>query len=767
VIFSALSNFMYRQRWFVLVAGLVFLVVSAVYGTSLFGRLKSGGFLDPNAESSKAIVALHNELNRPDATLVVLFTAGNGLKVDQPEYKTAVEQTLAKLNGRSDIGTISTFYTTGAPQFVSKDRTATFAAVGMNGSEEALEKTLKEIRPLLKSDALQVRLGGDKAVFEEINKQVSEDLKNAELMTFPILAVLLVFIFGSLVASALPLAIGGASILGAFLILRLLSEVTDISVFSINVITMLGLGLAIDYSLFMVSRFREELTKRDGDVQAALNKTMQTAGRTVFFSGLTVAISMLSLLVFPQMFLQSMGLGGAAAVMVAALISLTVLPATLAVLGKRVNSLSVRFWQRNKPATTDFNKGFWYSISRFVMRRPVVVLVIVLVPMLAAGLPFFRINLVQSDARALPPTAESRIVSEILTNDFPRNETTPVQIIVRTPQPALSETSLNALYDYTRQIQALPGVLRVDSAVTLSPLLTKEAYRGFYSDANLSQNPQARQAAEFYAKGNSTALTVIYAGDPFGNDTQKLVRDIRSLSLPAGMSVQVGGVTAELIDFLGSLSTTVPLALGLVVAVIFVLLFLMLGSIVIPVKAVILNIVSLSVSFGALVLIFQDGNFANFLRFTPVGGVDATQPILIFAIAFGLSMDYEVFLLSRIKEQYDRTGDMTASVAYGVQKTGGIITSAALLLFVVIASFATGEISFIKQIGVGLGLAILVDATVVRMFLVPATMRLMGKYNWWSPAPLTALYRKAGFSEVEHDEEPAATKPETREPVAV
>jgi RND superfamily putative drug exporter len=735
---------------------MIFIALSGIFGTGVFPRLKGGGFYDPNADSTRLVEALHQNLGRDEGSLIVLFTANDATTVDSPQYKQAVQATLAKVQDRPIVGRITSFYNIGAPQLVSNDRRSTYAIVGLNGDEEAQKAAMTDLRPLLKADTLQVRLGGQPAVTEEINKQVSHDLEKAETMTFPILGLLLVLIFGSLVAAALPLAVGGMVILGAFLILRITSEFADISIFSINVITMLGLGLAIDYSLFVVSRFREELSRQNGDVSAALARTMQTAGRTVMFSGLTVAISLLSLTVFPQMFLKSMGVGGAAAVVVAMLATLTILPATLALLGPRVNALSilslVRRNRRDTPATetADPTHGFWYRTSQFVMRHPVSVLILTMVPLVIVGLPFLRVNLSIPDARSLPAGQESRIVSESLVAEFPRNETQPIQVVVHTPQEATGAASLGTLYDYTRQIAALPGVRRVDSLVNLDPRLDKAGYAAFYGNP---QNPLAAGAAAQYAKGNYALVSVLYDSDPLSNQSQDLVRSIRAISLPAGTSTLVGGSPAYLVDFLASLGSSLPWAIGLIVLVVFLLLFLMLGSLVIPLKAVVLNILSLSVSFGALVWIFQDGNLANVLGFTPLGSIDGTQPVLIFAIAFGLAMDYEVFLLSRVKEHYDRTGDTTASVASGVQKTASIITSAALLLVIVVGAFATGEIVFMKQIGIGLGLAILVDATLVRMFLVPATMRILGRYNWWAPAPLKRLYDRLGLSETEGDAE--------------
>ena len=678
--------------------------------------------------------------------------------MDSPAFKNAVEATLAKATGQVGVGNITSFYTTGAAQLVSNDRHSTYAVVGLTGDEDAREKALKELRPRLTSDVLTVRLGGEPAINAEVNEQVQKDLETAEMLTFPILAVLLVLIFGSLVAAALPLTIGGVAILGAFLMLRLLTLFTNVSIFAVNVITILGLGLAIDYSLFVVNRFREELVRYDGDVSAALAKTMRTAGRTVMFSGLTVMISLLSLLVFPQMFLKSMGLGGAAAVLVAMVAALTILPALLAVLGRRVNSLSLsRFLPGAKNRATNNNHGFWYRSSNMVMRRPVLVLLVTLVPLLAVGSPFLHVTFATPDARSLPVNAESRIVSERLTGDFPRNETQPIQIVVRSTGNVLDPTNLSSLYDYTRRVQAVAGVRRVDSLVTLDPRLDAQGYAAFYG--TIGQNPQAQAAAQRYAKDSYTVVSVLYDSDPLSSASQEIVRSIRALPTPAGSVAQVGGNTAYLVDYLASLGRNVPIAFAIIVAVIFVLLFLMLGSVIVPLKAVLLNILSLSVSFGALVWVFQDGNLHDLLGFTPLGSIDGTQPVLIFAIAFGLSMDYEVFLLSRIKEQYDRTKDTTASVAWGVQKTGSIITSAALLLVVVIGSFATGGVLFIKQVGVGLGLAVLVDATIVRMILVPASMRLLGKYNWWAPAPLLWLYSRLGLSEVEHEAEADFAQP--------
>jgi len=778
------------------------MVAGVVYGTSLFGRLKNGGFYDPTAESTLVMTAMHENLGQDESALIVLFSPKPGMKINDAAHqgdpalsqdiKAEIEKILGRVKGQEGTGNVTSYYNTGAPALVSNDKSSTYAVIGFHGDEEEQSKTMERVRPLISSDLLDIKLGGLPAFSEEISKQVEKDLAKAESLTFPILAVLLVIIFGSLIAAALPLAIGGVVILGAFLILRVVSDFTDVSIFSINVITMLGLGLAIDYSLFMVSRFREEMVRQEGDVYGSLIKTMQTAGRTVMFSGLTVAISLLSLLVFPQMFLRSMGLGGAAAVVVAMLAALTVLPAALALLGHRVNSASI--WTllrrgRKREAIAEAapeGHGFWFRWSNFVMRRAGLMLIIALIPLVIAGLPFLRAKMSVADTRSMPVSSQSRYVGEKLEKDFPRNETTPIESIfhVDTPAdykesvganydylastgelekympPVASKHGISALYDYTRAIEKIPGVTRVESLVNYAPGMSKQEYLNLFAENQRLNDQLATGLIERYTKGNYTLVKVLYAPDASSEAAKQIVKDIRGVTLPAGTSAQVGGIPAIVLDFLGSLAKGVPLALALIIGIIFILLFLMLGSVVVPLKAVILNILSLSVSFGALVWIFQDGNLSNILGFTSIGSIDGTQPVLIFAIAFGLSMDYEVFLLSRIKENYDRTGDNTASVALGVQKTGYIITSAAALLVIVFAGFATGEISQIKQVGIGLSLAVLVDATLVRMLLVPATMKLMGDYNWWAPRPLKRLYERMGMSEVEHVEREAEEAPQ-------
>jgi RND superfamily putative drug exporter len=764
--FGALGTFAYKRRWFILAAGLLFAGISAFFSYNLSQSLTVGGFIDPEGESTRAGEQAQRLLGREQGQLVVLFNSRNGANVDNPEYRQRVETILSRLQGQPGVGNVFTFYNTGLPYLVSRDRTFTYAVVGLPGNEDAQVHSVERLKKVLTGDEfLQVRLGGRPAVNEEIIKQAEADLLRAELITFPIVGLLLVFIFRSLIAAVLPLLIGGISIIGAYLLLRIATSFSEVSIYSLNIVSMLGLGLSIDYSLFVVSRFREELALTGGNVPKTLVRTMKTAGHTVFFSGLTVIVSLLSLMVFDPIFLKSMGFGGAMAVLVAMVAAMTILPAMLALLGRRVNSLSInalfgRKKKNNHYIEGESNGGYWYRISQFVMRRPVLVLVVTLTPLLIIGSPFLRINFSTFDARTLPENHGSRQVSDILVSQFPPNETAPVEVLVQSRGPILEAVNIGELYDYVNKIKALPGVLRIDSLVSAVPGLDKAGYQALYSRDSLAQNPQAAQLAARFSRENVTLISVIYADNPYASTTQDLVRSIRNITTFPFFVVLVGGDTALLVDLLSSLGQSLPLAFGLIVGVLFVLLYLMLGSLVVPLKAVILNILSLSACFGALVWVFQDGNFASLLGFTSTGTIDSTQPVLIFAGAFGLSLDYEVFLLSRIKEHYDRTNDLRAAVALGVQKTGGIITGAALLLVVVIGSFISGEVLFIKQIGLGLAIAILVDATVVRTLLLPATMRLMGRYNWWAPAPLVKLHQKLGFAETELEPEPVSVTPE-------
>ena len=697
--FESLGLFVHRRRRWVIAGALVLIAFASVWGTQVFGALKSGGFDDPSSDSSRAITIINERIGPADGELVVLYQSAS-MTVDDPAFRSAVTGTLAKLP-RSDVAGAGTYWNTHSAGLVSKDRHATYASIRLNGSGlGARQAAYERIKDDLAAPGLTSLRGGPIAVNGQLNEQTAKGLARAEMISTPILLILLVIIFGSLVSALLPLTIGGVAILGAFTALRVLTSFTDVSTFAINIVTMLGLGLAIDYALFIVTRYREELGRTDSAGEA-LARTMATAGRTVAFSGITVAIALGGLLFFPQMFLRSMGLGGMAVVLVDMLAALTILPALLALLGKRVDAL--RLVRRRAPSP---DRGAWFRLAHSVMRRPVLYAVGVTAVLLALGAPFLGIRFGSVDVRSLPPGAEGRTVSATLDRDFAHGTLSPIDVVVA---GNVARPDLDA---YLGRLRATKGV----------------------------------SSADVVGTGNGAVhVAVRTPADPQSRDARDVVNRIRSLDAPT--RAYVGGETAQLSDLLSSLGRVLPWTALFVGVVSFALLFAALGSIVLPLKALLMNVLSLSAAFGVMVWGFQDGHLAGVLGFTSTGTVEASQPVLILAVAFGLSMDYELFLLSRIREEWNRTGDNTAAVATGLQRTGAIITNAALLLAVVIGAFTTSGIMFIKLIGVGLLAAVVVDATLVRGMLVPATMRLLGRANWWLPKPLRRLHTRIELSE--------------------
>ncbi|MFG2008254.1 MMPL family transporter [Micromonospora sp. NPDC048868] len=720
--FAWWGHMVVRLRWAVLAAALVLVAVGSTWGAGVFGQLTGGGFDDPASESSWAAERIDRELGPQGADLVVLWSSDTA-SVDQPAFRDPVTATVTGLRARPEITSVTTWYDTQAPALLSTDRRATYALIQLRAADKD-DKTAayEELRPALDAPGVRTEVGGATAALQESNTQTTKDITRAELLSMPVLLVLLVLIFGGLVAASTPLLIGGLAILGAFVTVRLVTLVTDVSVFAINVITLIGLGMAVDYSLFVVSRFREELAAGH-DTPAAIRRTMLTAGRTVLVSGLTIALAMASLLIFPQAFLRSMGLGGIAAVLVAMLAALTVLPALLAVLGRRIDALRVPLpWRRGarggRPAVGE-SGGAWARIAHSVMRRPVRYLVGVTVLLAVLAAPFLGVSFGGFDDRVLPPDAEPRVVSERVAAEFSGGTISPIDVLVSGASPEQAQP-------FADRVAAVPGVTGVQVAAN---------------------------------RGTSTLLTVTYPGEPAGDTAQDVVRALRDLPAPDGAEVLVGGRPAVDLDLIDGLGDRLPWMALLMAAATLVLLFLAFGSLVLPVKAVLMNLVSIGASFGVVVWIFQDGHFADLLGFTPTGFIEPSNPILMLAVLFGLATDYEVFLLSRVREEWDRTGDNTASVAAGLQHTGRIITAAALLLIIVVAGFATGEMAYIKLIGIGMIVAIVVDATLVRALLVPATMRLLGHWNWWAPAPLARFHRRFGLHE---SAEPEPAAPETR-----
>jgi len=740
--FEAWGRIIFNRRRLVLAVAAAAVVCAAIWGTGVFSKLQSaGGFAPPASQSQQEANRAAAVFGRDAGDVVLLYSSATQT-VHSPAYRAAVASSLARLP-RSRVLSAATYWSTGSAQFVSPDGRVTYAVLELAGSSDAARiKAFDAIQGDFAAPGLTVLAGGQIPTEAAINKQVTSDIGRAEAISLPVLLILLLVIFGSLAAASLPLAIGAIGIIGSFTALRLLTLATPVSIYSVNITTILGLGLAIDYGLFMVGRFREEL-HRQASVADAVARTVATAGRTVAVSGITVAMALASLMLFPEVFLRSMGYGGVATVLVDMLAALTVMPALLAVLGHRVNALHIRRpagrpggrsagrpggrsagwsggpsvgWSGGPSAAVE-EAGRWYRLALGVMRRPLLFAGLIVVALLALGAPVLHISWGGTDARALPAAAPARQVAEALSRDFPGNVTAPIESLVQFRGPiATSPARQSELAAYVGRLGRLPGVTGAQ--------VTGE-------------------------RGQVARIDLQYQPDPLSAQARQIVQRVRGVPGPAGSSAEVGGQSAQLVDELSSLSATVPWMALVMAAATFLLLFLAFGSVVLPVKAIVANLLSLSATFGVVVWIFQEGHLSGLLQFEPTGTLDPTMPILMLAIIFGLSMDYEVFLLSRIRERYDVTGDTPEAIASGLQRTGGVITSAALLLVIVVGAFSASGITFIKLMGVGMIVALIVDASVVRVLLVPALMRLLGRANWWAPKPLRGLYARYGIRE--HD----------------
>ena len=688
-----------RGRRVVLIAALFFVLAGAL-GAGVADRLDPYGAEDPSTESVIADQRLEDAGYRSTEVVVLISDADPTSAAGARR----VEEVERRIAGDPGVASVTGFAETRSRAFVSRDGDSTYLAVGLESTDDDETQDVAERIAASLEDEPGVSVGGSAVAQAQVNEQVESDLRQAELLAFPLLFLLSLLFFRSLVASLLPLLVGGLTIVCTFLMLRVASEMGSISIFALNLVTGLGLGLAIDYSLFMVSRYREEIA-RSGPGLAAMRRTMQTAGRTILFSSLTVAGALASLLVFPQRFLYSMGIGGALVALIAAAIALVVLPAVLSLLGERVNSLSPAFLHRRADRDAQpASEGFWYRLSQLVMRFPGRIAAASAALLIALGIPFFSIEFTSVDAQVLPGSTSARQVDDALRADFPPFHDEPI-------------------------VLELDGVTNAEAE-----RVAAEAERVEGVD---SVNPPRRFEGSVYA------IEAVSSTAPLSEESQDLVERLRELD-PA---VSVTGFTAHFLDLQASRGDHLPQVLAIVVVITFVVLFLMTGSVILPLKQVLMNALGLSATFGILVLIFQDGRFEDLLGYTSQGGLESTQPLLLFAVVFGLSTDYGVFLLARIKEARDGGHDDREAVAVGLERTGRIVTAAAILFAVAIGAFATSEIVFIKELGIGTAIAVLIDATIIRALLVPSLMRLLGKWNWWAPAPLRRLHRRIGLRE--------------------
>jgi RND superfamily putative drug exporter len=688
----------------------------------------------PSTESGRASRLLSEDLPRPTgpvtapgASFTLVFRSET-LSVTDAAYRQAVTDALAPLRSDARVTGVRTYYDTPQPALLSRDAHGMLAFVGLADPRSVAEVYFADLRSLVRSDSLTILATGGLPINRDFDLTLDRDLRRAEVVSLPVALVLLLIVFGTVVGALVPLGVGLLAIVGGLGGVFLLTRFTDVSTYALNIVTLIGLGTAIDYSLFLVARFREELaggaTRED-----ALARSLATAGRAVVFSGLTVAIGLSGLLFFEGTFLASLGLAGAIVVAMAVIYALTFLPALLALLGPRVNAWRLPFLPR---ARTGARNGLWHSIASAVMRRPLLVLVPTVAFVLAAGSPFLQIRLANADTTALPPQSESRRGYDMLVRDFPGQEQAafPVVVYFADGDPLRSGRDAEVLA-LSRRIAALPDVLRVEAPFDEAGRVVPGAVTGQHI----------------------VVMRVITARPAASDAARDLVRAIRALPDPSGGEVLLSGQTAFDLDTIDFIATHAVRAVAFIIVLTYVALFLLLGSVVLPLKAVLVNLLSISASFGAMVWVFVQGHFSELMNFTPQS-LDPSVPVILFCIVFGLSMDYEVLLLSRIQEEYRRTKDNKHSVAEGLERSGRLITAAAAIMVAVFTGFALADVVIIKSIGLGMAVAVALDATLVRALIVPAAMRLLGDLNWWAPGPVARFHRRLSLGS-----RPAADSP--------
>jgi len=763
--FNRWGAFVYRFRRPVALIAVIVAIASTTLASQASSALSSGGWLDVNSESAAVSARLDTEFGAGKSSVIALFRSDTpGADAKSAGFQAAIATATAGLSAVPEVTGVIGYAQTGDARFVSTAGDAAYVVVELNVTDEDSVKVVDPIRAGIQPPAgYTVQLTGYGPITKDSAEQSEKDLQKAEVVSLPVVAIVLVLVFASLVAAGLPLLVAGLAIPSSLALVYLVAQQVEMSIFVLNIATMLGLALAIDYSLFIVSRFREEL-RHGRPVGVAVERAVATAGKAVAFSGLAVAIGLSGLLLFAAPAIRSIGIAGALVVLCSVVFALTFLPAVLGMLGHRVNAWSIRSLRHRFRPIADgvevARSSRWERVARGVMRHPVRVLIPTLLFLLLLGAPFLRLEQGVPGAEIYPPGVESRDAYVALQTEFAPGETTPIVILADVTGSPTSLDNIRALDGYAGRVDAIEGIDRVESPFIIhdpatGDLLTPEQVATLYA-LPAGQRPAALdELLARYVRGSTVRLDAISPLPPSRPAATNLIPEIRAIDPGAGITTDVGGGAAIGYDFLVSQAERAPYAVGLTLLASGAILFLLFGSVILPLKAVIMTLLSIMASFGAMVWIFQEGNLSGVLNFTPLGYTIAGNPIIMFSVIFGLSMDYEVLLLSRIQEAYRRTGDNTASVAEGLAKTAGVITGAALIMVSVFAAFALAEIITIKSIGVGMAIAVLVDATIIRVLLVPATMRLMGKWNWWAPGILGRFVDKLGFSHVEEDEDEA------------
>ena len=749
--FERLGAFVHAHARLVIGAWVLIVLCALPFAPQAPGALQAGGFDLPTLESARSRAALESELGAPPSALVLAISSST-LTPGTVEFETAAQRAVAGVASAPHVvGSRSHLI---APTQVNVEKKIVYDVILLDLKPDDSPAALEGIQSaLVEVDGIKVAIAGGPSFYADIQSVSETDLQRSELISLPLAAIVLLLVFGSAVAAGLPLAVGGATVLVALAAIFGVAQATRMSIFVLNLTTLLGLGLGVDYSLLLVSRFREELG-RGAKLGDAVQRTVATAGRAVFFSGVTVMLGLAGLALFDFAILRSIGIAGAITVAIAVASSVTLMPAILSLLGPRVNRLAIRRLGSGKVN----ERGPWARLARAVMRRPLAVALPTLALLIALGTPWLGVRFNAPDGSILPERVPSRQALDALTDAFGEGSFSPMTAAVRTDGPVTSAANIKLLYEWVQALQADPRVARVDSIVSIDPRLTLTQYQVLYSSSSTdggaggatgSAAPPDRYAAQilsFTTAGDLTTVSITPTNGPNRPESRALVGELRAahpgtigagtpsaITPPAGLNALIGGGAAEIVDVVDTISGEFPRTAAVVILATLLILAVLLRSIVLPIKAVVMNVLSILASFGALVWIFQEGNLSAILGFAPLGFVETTIPVILFCVLFGLSMDYEVFLLTRMREIYDRTGDNTAAVAGGLERSGRIITSAVLIVVVVAGSFVFAEIVLIKALGVGVAIAVALDATIVRALLVPATMRLFGKWNWWAP----------------------------------
>ena len=733
MLFEQLGHFVFRHRKAVILSWCGLLIVGAVLAPMAMGVLVPGSNHTNSGEAANGYRILEQELGIRPSVLTVVFTS-DIIRADDPLFMDEMNQALVGLQDIEDLDSPITYRSTGDPRFISADGHVTYAVIGVDGDLYRASQLTPDVREGLRPQPhLTSYVTGEAALWYDVESASMADFKSAETYTFPLVAIVLILVFGGLVAAGLPLAIGGASVALSMALVFLLAQITQVSSAGLIVITFVGLAISIDYALIMVTRFRQELREGKG-IEDSLGTTVATSGQAIFYAALTSIIGFGVLISFNLAALRSFGIGGVLVLMMALLAGLTLVPALLAILGPRINRLTI-FRQSGREGK------FWYRLARWEMRHPAVVLLLVVPFIVLLSWPVGSLNIQNTSCNDVPESSLARQGYEVLCDSFGAGELAPIMAAVTTHSTILDTDKVGALYDFTREIAKNDEVSRIDSIVNLDPSITKEQYQQMYAFPDSIPDPQIRNAVDQLTSEKATVIRVYTKNDPLSEEAEEVVTYIRDLESD-GLTTYVTGSAALHKDSMDQAYQHFPLVLIVIGVTSYLVLLLLFKSVLLPIKAILLNIASVAAAYGITVFIFQQGHFSGVLNFTPSGGIEPVIPIMCFCIIFGLSIDYEVFLLSRIREEWVKTGDNTTSVAVGLERTGRVITGAAAIMVVVFGSLVIADSIYIKTIGVTIALAILIDAAVIRVFMAPALMRVMGKWNWWAPAFLNRLWSR-------------------------